>query len=253
MTRRRFFHEDLSPGQGEIVLDGKTSHHLLRVLRMGPGARVELCNGRGLSVRARIVAGRKGRAVAVEEAARIVPPNPVSLCLAVPLAKSDRMDLVVRQAVELGVTGLLIFRARRSQYHLEGDRKQKRLARYGKIAQEALCQCGRAWLPDLDMVDGLEHLLERVARTEGGEPMALVASEVEPRRSLLSVWRERPTARRLVGAVGPEGGWADEELEMFRERGFIPVSLGAHVLRFETACVAMAAGVQLLWGERSMP
>jgi 16S rRNA (uracil1498-N3)-methyltransferase len=251
MTRRRFFQEDLKEGQDEILLDEKTSHHLLRVLRMGPGARVEVCNGRGLSATTRIQECRGGQAVVVPESWHVTDPPPLDICLAVPLAKSDRMDAVVRQAVELGVTRLLCFRARRSQYALEGERKEKRISRYIKIAREALCQCGRAWLPDLDVVDSPRHLLEAVGRQGAPEFLGLLAFEAQPRRSLLSVWRAHPMARHLVCAVGPEGGWEPGEVAMFRDRGFIPVSLGPHILRFETACVAMAAGVQLLWGEQS--
>jgi len=248
VTRRRFFCDSLDLPRETLTLDADVSHHLWRVLRHREGEVVELCDGRGRTARAKIQGHRQGRVEVELLAVNREEPDRVWTVLMVPWARSDRMDLVVRQAVELGASGLWFFEAERSRYALEGSRKDKRLGRYEKIARDALCQSGRAWLPELLGEDSTEGVLGRLGREPPGEDeIRIVASETEPRESLLALWRRHPHARRIVAAVGPEGGWTDAERLAFHGRGFVPVSLGRHVLRFETACTALLAAVEVLW------
>lgn len=248
MTRRRFFCQSLDPPRETLTLDADVSHHLWRVLRHREGDPVELCDGRGCTARAKIRGYRQGRVDVELLAVTREEPDPVWTVLMVPWARSDRMDLVVRQAVELGVSELWFFEAERSRYALEGSRKDKRLGRYEKIARDALCQSGRAWLPVLRAEDSTDGVLGPWGREPPGkDEIRILASETGPRESLLALWRRRPHVRRIAAAVGPEGGWTDQERRMFQDGGFFPVSLGRHVLRFETACTALLAAVEVLW------
>ncbi len=239
---------------GLILLDPEESHHLWRVLRHREGDRVELCDGCGRTAQAKIRGYRQGRVEVEIAALRLEDPEKVSTVLMVPWARSDRMDLVVRQAVELGAAALWFFEAERSRYGLEGPRKEKRLRRYEKIARDALCQSGRAWLPALSCDDSTEEALSRLDHEPpGGEEIRILASETEPRERLYALRQRHPCVRRIVAAVGPEGGWTERERRAFDARGFLPASLGPHVLRFETACTALLAAVEVLWKQGFQP
>lgn len=248
MTRRRFFYEFEDSPSGVFLLDAEVSHHLWRVLRHREGDMLELCDGRGRTAEARI-RGYRQRRVEVELLMLTQEePDPIVTVLMVPWARSDRMDLVVRQAVELGVAELWFFEAERSQYALQGSRKDKRLGRYEKIAQDALCQSGRAWLPVFRCEDSTEKALnEWVPGIPGDDEVRILACETDPRETLFALGHRRPRVTRIVAAVGPEGGWTDAERRAFDSRGFSPVSLGRYVLRFETACTALLAAVEVLW------
>jgi len=248
VTRRRFYCDSLEQPRDTLTLDADVSHHLWRVLRHREGDAVELCDGRGRSARAIVRGYRQGRVDVELLSVTREEPDRVLTVLMVPWARLDRMDLVVRQAVELGVSALWFFEAERSRYALEGSRRDKRLGRYEKIARDALCQSGRAWLPELLGEDSTEGVIGRLGHEPPEEEeLRVLASETEPRESLLALWQRHPHARRIVAAVGPEGGWTDAERLAFQARGFVPVSLGRYVLRFETACTALLAAVEVLW------
>lgn len=235
---------------GETVfLNPEVSHHVWRVLRYRHRDAVELCDGQGRKARALIREYRQGRVALDIVQVWQEPKEAMSTVLLIPWARSDRMDLVVRQAVELGVGELWFFEAERSQYSVQGTQKEKRLGRYHKIAQEALCQCGGAWLPIMCGEDSLEELWVRLEERppNGVNEIRLLACEAEPRETLLALWDRYPVVQRIVAAVGPEGGWTDHERQAFQARGFVPVSLGKHVLRFETACTVVLAAVEVLW------
>ncbi|ROQ93499.1 RsmE family RNA methyltransferase [Desulfosoma caldarium] len=249
MTRRWFFYESLEAPGVTVCLNPEVSHHVWRVLRHRPHDAVELCDGQGRKARAIIREYRQGRVVLEIMQVWQEPREAINTVLLIPWARSDRMDLVVRQAVELGVGELWFFASERSQYSVHGTQKEKRLKRYHKIALEALCQCGGAWLPIVCSEDSLEDVWVRLEERPPNavNEIRLLACEAEPRENLLALHDRYPLAHRIVAAVGPEGGWTDGERQAFQARGFIPVSLGKHVLRFETACTAVLAAVEVLW------
>lgn len=251
MTRRRFFCESLETVRGGLLLNPEVSHHVWRVLRHRHGDAVELCDGRGRTARAAIRGYHHGRVEVEVVDLWKEDLRELTTVLLVPWARADRMDLVVRQAVELGAGELWFFEAERSQYGMAGSQKGKRLSRYEKIAREALCQCGRAWLPQMRCEDSLEELLRGLGDRERGREgeVRLFAAEKDPRVSLLALRDRYPVAQRIIAAVGPEGGWENAERDAFQAYGFIPISLGRHVLRFETACTALLAAVEVVWGQ----
>lgn len=250
MTGKRFFVEPLPSGEpgSETVVRGPAAHHMARVMRLRAGDSVILQDGRGGAreailawVGASEVGLTLGRAV-FERRERFVP-----ITLALAYAKSDRLDLAVRQAVELGAARLDFFRAARSQYALDASRGRRRLDRWKRIAEEALCQCGWNWLPELQLHDRLETWLETLGNA--AESLKLVAMEKRAARDLLETWNRFRSISSLVLAVGPEGGWSDEEAGLFRAAGFHEVGLGPRILRVETAATVFLAAAQMLWGD----
>ncbi len=239
-------------GVGALTIRGDAAHHMIHVLRLGPGSLVELRDGLGHGWRSRILQVSKS-AVSVEilEEIPLRVESPLRLTLGMAFARSDRMDLVVRQGTELGVARLAFFPAARSQYRLGAEEARRRLDRWAKISREALCQCQRALLPELAVYESLEAFWDAFGVSSGAseERLKVLALEGRLGRSLADVRGEYPECSEMVAATGPEGGWGEAEAKRFEEEGFLPIHLGPRIMRFETAAVAVLVCAQLLWGD----
>ena len=221
--------------EDELWIEGREARHLVRVLRARPGDRLTLFDGRGTEARARVVAveGERVR-VRVEErrSARREPPAPVTLYLA--LLKGEKLFDAVRMGTELGVSRFVLLETRHAVAKAIRPQKLERLRR---VAIEAAKQSGRTELPG---VEG-PLALEAVPPVEQG----LVADPQAGARVFEVLDPTRPVAL----AVGPEGGFAEEELRTLVERGFTPVTLGPRILRAETAACALVALVTAAFGQ----
>jgi 16S rRNA (uracil1498-N3)-methyltransferase len=252
MTRKCFYLEHIAQTAETVTLNEETSRQIETVLRLRPGEPIEIRDGLGNGWRG-IIEEIKGKAVKVRLVNRqdLSTESPLDLTLALAFSKLDRMDLVLRQATELGVTRFVIFRAARSQYGLSGSQAEKRLERWFKILREALCQCGRATIPRVQILSGLEELLAYGASKRLDDDGALIIAGLEEGADtgLLPLWRSHPEKRSIMAIVGPEGGWTGAEAELFRSEGIHPVHLGPRILRLETAATALVTSIQLLWGD----
>jgi 16S rRNA (uracil1498-N3)-methyltransferase len=252
MTRRCFFVQRIDPYAECVNLSPQASHHLEHVLRLKAGDRIEIRDGLGNAWQGEISELNKGN-VAVRllgEREFSVLESPVDVTLALGLARSDIMDLVVRQATETGVSRVIAFRAARSQYGLSGRQAEKKLQRWSKIAAEAMCQCGRSRLPEIVVFENLDEFLRQLPeRGVGGETLKLFARERESNRDLGSLRESWPECARILATIGPEGGWDDSEVLRLINAGFESVHLGPRLLRFETAAIGLISSIQLLWGD----
>lgn len=252
----RCFHCPTLGEPGELLtLDPKVAHHVVHVVRLKRGDFLDLKDGRGKWCRARVEdAGPASFRVRVVEVLKGNTESPLSIVLCLAFARQDRMDLVVRQATELGVTRLVGFRAQRSQYGLSNLRVEKRRERWERIALEAICQCERRWAPQVEFCEDLHALTARVAAWGGPDALKIVAYEeamfqlgAEPAANFRDLASSHPTS--VIALVGPEGGWAGEEVAYLARAGFVTISLGPRILRFETAALAMLTLSQFLWGD----
>lgn len=257
MTHRRFFCDRIEEGADGIVLTGAEARHAASALRLQPGDEIELRDGRGAAWEG-IISGVKGAAVHVRLTGKreLGSESSLDLTLALAYARSERMELALRQATELGVARIAVFRAERSQYGLAGEKAGKREERWRKIVQAALCQCGRARTPELVFLSCVDDLLAgpqewQTGARSGG--LGILALESEKEESLLSLWQKFPSQRKVLMAVGPEGGWTQGEMERFMSADFHKIHLGPRVLRLETAAAAVVAAAQLLWGDLGGP
>jgi 16S rRNA (uracil1498-N3)-methyltransferase len=191
-------------------------HHLGRVLRLRPGETVSVSDGAGAWRRCEWTeAGALEPVGAVEHVPRPAPPITVGFAL----LKGDRPEWVVQKLTELGVDRIVPLATARTVVRWTGDRALRHRERLRTVAREAAMQSRRAWLPEVTDVTELADVasLPGAALAEpGGAP---------------------PSLDRPVVLVGPEGGWAPEEVAL----GLPTVDLGPTVLRAETAAVAVAA------------
>lgn len=225
MTRRRWIADQVE-GDRAILL-GQNAHHLVRVLRAKPGQEFDvLC---GDKVRTGRIATIEDERVVFELGAEVAQAGsrPVTLLLAV--FKFDRMEWAIEKATELGVAGIQPVIARRTDAHLAAS-AGKRVERWRRIVHEAAQQSRRVATPEIAEPVKLKDALQ----VEG---VKIVLAETGADLTLTEALAHRNDGA-ITLAVGPEGGWAEEEGEQFRAAGWTAASLGPTILRAETAAIA---------------
>jgi 16S rRNA (uracil1498-N3)-methyltransferase len=225
MTRRRWI-ADRVEGDHAYLL-GQNAHHLFRVLRAEPGQQFDIAaNGvvrLGTIMHATLheIEFHLGEEVASEA----LPEIAVYLSV----FKFDRMEWALEKLTELGVTRIVPVAASRTAQHL-AKAADARLERWRKIARESAQQARRIAPPEI----GTPVRVPAMVKESG-----IVLSEVEDAVSLKAALAGlRPP---IALALGPEGGWTPEELEMFKAGGWKSASLGHTILRAETAAIAAVA------------
>jgi 16S rRNA (uracil1498-N3)-methyltransferase len=203
----------------------------LTVRRAGPGTALVVFDGRGHEVAATLVLVGETLVARPTEAPRAgLAGQAVHLWYGLP--KGDKLDAVIRDVTELGVGHIQLLACRRSVVKLEGDRVASRMERLERIAAEAARQCGRA---DVPVIEAPRSVAQALAEHAGGS--LLVLHPDASARSFSEIALVAPT----TVCVGPEGGFAPEELAAFEQAGALRVKLHAPVLRTETAAPVACA------------
>jgi 16S rRNA (uracil1498-N3)-methyltransferase len=230
MTRRRWIADEVTDDRA--ALTGDHAAHLSRTLRARVGQEFEVACGD--VVRRGAVASvteQRVEFVLGEEIAAGVA-TPITLLLAV--FKFDRMEWAIEKCTELNVTSIVPVIARRTEKHL-ASAAEKRAERWRRIAREASEQARRLAPPKIADPVKLAAALDFAAE------LRIVLAESEREAHLSEILGARPDAQSLALAIGPEGGWAPEELDIFDKSGWIAASLGETILRAETAAIAALA------------
>ncbi len=226
--------------EGEITLDPGAARYVTRVHRLAAGARfVVIDPARGLEADAELIGGRGRELVCRVERVRNAARAEARITLVQAFGKSDKIDQVVRDATALGVSALYVVDGSRSVPRLDERHVPARQARWAKVAAEAARQSGRGDVPVLEGPLSLGAALERAA-AELGPKLVLHPEGKHGLEQALGGWRGKAP---LWLAIGPEGGWAPGELEVLAASGFESVTLGAWVLRTETAAVAALGAI----------
>lgn len=247
--RRRFLVDGFE--EKTAVLTGDAAHHLGQVLRAEPGQQYELSDGRSVWL-ARVERVTKDRIDFV--LLELLPAREplLHIALYISIVKFDRLEWCLEKATELGVSEIIPLAAARSERGLLAA-APKRAARWARILMESAQQCRRVRAPLLRPVLRPAQAFASVETQH--MPSALPPSAV---RVLLS---ERVSAAPLRGvlagstggsaalAIGPEGGWTDDEFAAATEAGFLEASLGGQILRTETAVIAALAILNYALGD----
>lgn len=242
MSRPRVFLEGAGGGDA-LTLADQDHHYLTRVRRLPVGSEVEVVGADGRAAVYRIDHVTAARVRLVLEAE--LPSRQLSgvLTLLQPLLQRRKLELAVQKATELGVDHVRFVAASRSVARWEPGELHHRLTRLDRIALEASRQCRRDGPPVLDLLEGYDAL---EAPREG--ELRLVLAEDSSADALgLADLAELRRPRRVMVAVGPEGGLSDAETEILRAAGFDALHLGPLILRTETASVlaCVAGGLAL--------
>lgn len=248
--RRRFFVEKFEPRSATIY--GETAEHLGRVLRAEPGQLYELSDGRSVWL-ARIEGVElPKRGESRVEFALIEPVEArearLRISLLLSIVKFDRFEWCLEKATELGASEIVPLAAARSDKPLI-TAAEKRSARWEKILVESAQQARRLRPPILRdaSLGGLPEK-PQTAFAESSAEYKILLSERADARPLRDLLPQRasgsPLGERAISAalaIGPEGGWTDEEISAARASGFAEASLGENILRTETAVLAAMA------------
>ncbi|HVP42045.1 MAG TPA: RsmE family RNA methyltransferase [Terriglobales bacterium] len=228
MTRRRWIADEVSGDRATLL--GEHAEHLARVLRARVGQEFDIAGGGRV---------RRGRIISISpervdfELAEDVPASDLpKIHLVLAIFKFDRFEWAIEKATELGVARVTPVIARRTDAHLAAS-AGKRVERWKRIAREAAEQSRRALPPEV--ADPVK--LASVLSVAGGTRIVLAESEtgVTLKQALAS------TTEPVTLAIGPEGGWTDDESKRFVEHGWVAASLGTTILRAETAAIAALA------------
>jgi 16S rRNA (uracil1498-N3)-methyltransferase len=240
-TTRLYLDAALIPGT-EVELDERAAHHVARVLRMKTGASLQLFDGRGTEVSARLAAVDKRRARATIDAILdSQAESPLQLVLGQGISKGERMDFTLQKSVELGVACIVPLWTEHSQVQLDATRLARRMEHWRGVVISACEQCGRSLLPDLLPPMKLPEWLPGLM----SDDLGLLLDPGQP--TGLAGLRPPTGAVRLL--IGPEGGLSEAEREMAQKSGYTGISLGPRILRTETAALAALAALQVLWGD----
>ena len=242
---RRFFISSEQLAQPRPRIQGPDARHLRRVLRAQPGDRIAVLDGQGNAFQARIVAlERDSVIVELESPLQPDPDTTPRIILAQGYLKDKKMDGLVRQLTELGITRWIPFRAARSVPVPDPKRLPARYERWQKISLEAVKQCGRRRPMAIDPVVPFETALDQARDCH----TKLIFWEKNPDAPIPAPAQAQPAAGIFV-MVGPEGGFEPDEVERARQAGFSTVGMGPRILRAETAALAAAVLTQYLFGD----
>jgi 16S rRNA (uracil1498-N3)-methyltransferase len=236
---RLYYPSPLQTGM-TIDLDEDNAHYVKTVLRLKQTMPIILFNGLGHDYLGKIAdVNRKTVRVTIEEEmSRSVESN-LKIYLGLGISRGDRMDFAVQKAVELGVAAITPIITERCVVQFQAEKKSQRWQHWQKIVHHAAEQSGRTVLPTFESI---------VLFHEWIADQQCLRLFLDP-QAITTLTQLRPENNMVTLLTGPEGGFSSREREMAIAAGFIPVRLGARILRTETASLAALAAVQTLWGD----
>ncbi len=240
LSRQRFFVLPRQIREDKAIITGADAKHIINVLRMKAGDQLVLSDGVNFEYEAAITGTDVSR-VAVEILGRrkIDLPFPqVALVQAIP--RGHKMDIIIRQATELGITSVIPVITSRTVARPDEKRRAKKLARWGRIAKEAAGQSQRSTVPDVLNVHSWSALMQSISFFDLTIAFWEHATEYFSESVFKAFGKTGPAKCAVL--IGPEGGFSPEEIEDLRDHQVLCLSLGKQVLRTETAS-AVALGI----------
>lgn len=240
----RIFHPELLAGKSQCILSEDAANHVGRVLRMGEGAELILFDGSNHIFNAVIDTVSKKQIVAnIRESHLDDRESPLPIHLGQVISRGDRMEFTIQKSVELGVTTITPLWSERCGVKLDGERQDKKIQQWQKIAISACEQCGRNVIPEIRPMMKLADWCK--------EQDAMLKLNLHPRAKYTIKSLPNVPAEGVRLLIGSEGGLSPEEIAMTETEGFTEVLLGKRVLRTETAALATITALQTLYGDLS--
>lgn len=240
----RFFVPPTELRQSRFALPEAESRHAAQVLRVRAGDEVQVLDGAGRKYDCVVDTVEKRQVWLRVERDEVVLPPKVKIEVYPAVAKGKAMELIIQKAVELGATKICPVVCEHSVAHYDDDRAGEKADKWRLTVIEALKQCGREWLPEITVPQPFKHCLPS---DEDAATLNLVAAlqdgamTVGARFAAFTGKRTLPLPATIRLWVGPEGDFSPEEYRALAEHGVQSVTLGTHVLRCETALLALLA------------
>lgn len=239
----RFYSPPPLPLSGTFELPPDAAHHASRVLRLKVGDAVGIFDGIGNECQG-LIADLSGKRVTVTEITATCNKreSPLHVVLAQALSGSEKMDWIIQKSTELGVTEIQPLATERSVAKLPAERTNKRLEHWQQVAISACEQCGRNMLPRIYAPLDIMEWLQQTKSIPSAKYILL------PGGAATLHDQAKPQGKAVL-LIGAEGGFSQAESAAALHCGYIPIRLGARVMRTETAAIAGLAVLQNLWGD----
>ena len=219
----------------QLALDPGESHHALDVLRMKAGDRATVFNGQGAEATVELASVEKGKIALRKISASKSAPLACALTLGQAVPKGKNMDLIVEKATELGAAGIVPLLSERTVVRADADEAIGKRDKWQRVAIEAAKQCGQNWVPDVAKPQTPKEFFQSGEKFD----LMLIASLQPDSRKLKEVLAETGAKKfaRVLILVGPEGDFTPAEINLAKNAGCRPITLGPIILRTETAAI----------------
>ncbi|MFT3741740.1 MAG: 16S rRNA (uracil(1498)-N(3))-methyltransferase [Gammaproteobacteria bacterium] len=235
---RVYLPETLQTG-ARFTLPEVSRQHLLRVLRLKTGNRLQVFDGQGNEYQAMLLDDKIGIIEILEDIPNPIQESPLTIQLGQGISRGEKMDFTLQKAVELGVNVITPLFTVYSGVTLTAERLEKRMEHWQGVIQHACEQCGRAVMPELRPAMQLSQWLTNLQ----AELKLVLAPTGSHHLKQLSA------AASVALLVGSEGGLHADEIQLAIRHQFVDVQLGPRILRTETAALAAVSALQTLWGD----
>ena len=224
-----FFFEESFPDADQIVLSENSSRHIVQVLRMKEGEQIQLTNGKGYTLTAKIILSHKKSTEVKIIERNFIPPRESKVAIAISFIKNaGRFEWFLEKATEIGVSAIIpLLCTRTEKTHFREERMKT-------ILVSAMLQSRQAWLPELSVPVTIKELI----RNKNYDQKFIAHCLDEEKTALKDVITNALSSKIIL--IGPEGDFTKEEIEAALEQDYKPVSLGETRLRTETAALVAA-------------
>ena len=229
---------------GKIMIRGGELHHARDVMRLAAGDAIVVFDGTGKEYHGIIQKIDKGQMTVTIKKTAERKSEGCRLILIQALPRSDKMDLIVEKATELGVERIIPVTTERTVARPDTKKENLKVERWRKIALIAAKQCGRTTIPEVMPITGFEDSLKALNDSE----IKIIPCLYDDTKALKEVLRGRKVGSAVI-FIGPEGDFTKKEVEAAKAIGAIPVSFGREILRSETAaiCALSILNYELRW------
>lgn len=234
----RFYLPPESWNADALALRGSEAHHCRNVLRLEPGEKIVVFDGRGRELTAEIASAETGTIQLRKLREAQSPPLRCQITLAQAIPKGKNMDLIVQKAVEIGAAEIAPILSDRTVVRLDEENAAAKQSKWQIAAIEAAKQCGQNWLPRVHVPQTMAQFFQQHSRFDLQLIGSLQSDAVHLKKILAEYSAEhgdRPASVLML--VGPEGDFTPAELALARTQGCRPITLGPIVLRVETASI----------------
>lgn len=228
-----FFVSPDAVGENTIEITGSDVNHIKNVLRMKVNEEILVSDGTGTDYTCQILAlSDDNITVKINDFSREARELPADIYLFQGLPKSDKMELIIQKAVELGAKAIIPVITKRTIVKLDKKKENSKLVRWQNISESAAKQSKRSVIPEIMEFMSYKEAIEYVSSFDVKMIPYENARGMEATRELVSSIKE---GDKVAIFIGPEGGFCESEIELANEAGVVPVSLGNRILRTETA------------------
>lgn len=243
----KFFVERDKITADKIIIDTGDAAHISRVLRLGAGDVITVCDGRGIDYEARICDADDKTVVCdiMSQSKSDTEPN-IEVTLFQGLPKASKMEYIIQKTTELGISRIVPCALSRCVVKLDGKKaEEKKTERWRKIAEAAAKQSGRGIIPEIAMPAPLDGAIEEMKSCD----ICFAPYECEENTKLRDVLTASDKPGKVGFIIGPEGGFDKSEIEKLISAGIPTVTLGKRILRTETAGEAVLAMIMYELGD----